>query len=264
MEQKNIQPEIDPIFPKLTPELINIKLKEGFPLLKKSEIAIPFDQFKDVFKKISITVAEKRKPLQSKILEILKKVENKELDIRKLALSTLKGDEGARGEPNQKEKNGDIVGFLIRNSLKPFGNAYGNALNSYLPSEESIWSQSYCPICGSYPFLAYIEGEEGRRNLICSWCDTSWAYPRIKCPYCHNTDQKDLNYFSLDEEEIKEEKDRVCVCEKCGKYIKTLNARKREGKKPADFQLDDLATIHLDLLAEREGYERMIRSFFFF
>ncbi|MGA1839747.1 MAG: formate dehydrogenase accessory protein FdhE [bacterium] len=263
VEQKNIQPELDLIFPKLIPELINIKMKEGFPLLKKSEITVPFIQFKEVFKRISLTVAEKRKPLKSKILELLKRFENKEIDIWKLALSTLKGDEDTIKESNQKEKNGEIIGFLIRNSLKPFGNTCGIALNSYLPSEKSIWSQSYCPICGSYPLLAYIEGEEGRRSLICSWCDTSWAYPRLKCPYCHNTDQKDLNYFSLDEEEIKEEKDRVCVCEKCGKYIKTLEARKREGKKPIDFQLDDLATIHLDLLAEREGYERMIRSFFF-
>ena len=166
VEQKKIQQELDLTFPKLTPELIKIKLKEGIPLLKKSETTIPFIQFKGVFKRISTTLAEKRMPLQSKILELSKKVKNKELDIRKLALSILKGDEDTIEESIQKEKNGNIVDFLIRNSLKPFGNAYGIALNSYLPSEESIWSRSYCPICGSYPLLSYIDGEEGRRNLI--------------------------------------------------------------------------------------------------
>lgn len=264
VELKKIQPELDLTFLKLTPELINIKLKEGFPILKKSEINIPMIQFKDVFKRISLTVAENRKPLQLKVLELLKKVENRELDIQKLAVSTLKREVDKIEKLNDKEKHGAIVDFLIRSSLKPFGQAYGIALNSYLPSEKTIWSRSYCPICGSYPLLAYIEGEEGRRNLICSWCDTSWIYSRIKCPYCHNIDQKDLNYFSLNDEEKKDEKDRICVCEKCRKYIKTLDARKWEGKKTIDFQLNDLATIHLDLLAEREGYERMIRPFLFF
>jgi FdhE protein len=261
VESKKIQPELDLTLLKFTPELVNIKLKEGFPLLKKSEITVPSNQFKDVFQRISLIVAEKRKHLQSTILELLKKVENREINIQKLALSALKRDTDTIEELNDKEKSRSIVDFLIRTSLKPFGQAYGIALNSYLPSREAIWSQSYCPICGSHPLLAYIEGEEGRRNLICSWCDTSWVYPRIKCPYCQNIDQKDLSYFSLNDEKEKNEEDRVAVCEKCRKYIKTLYARKWEGKKAIDFQIDDLATIYLDLLAEREGYERMIRPF---
>jgi FdhE protein len=264
MVSKDIQPELDLSFPNFTPELINIKLKEGFPLLDKAEIDVPFSQFKDVFKRIALIVAEKRKPLQSTILELLKKVENRELDIRELAISSLERDADAIEELNNKEKSGTIVDFLINTSLKPFVHAYGIALNSYIPSKETIWSQSYCPICGSHPLLAYIEEEEGRRNLICSWCATSWVYPRVKCPYCQNTDQNDLNYFSLNDEEEKKGKDRVCVCEKCKKYIKTLDVRKWEEKKAIDCQLDDLATIHLDLLAEREGYERMVRPFLFF
>ena len=262
MELGKIQPSIDPDSLKFTPENIDIKLKEKHPILKKSEIYIPSEQFNDIFKRISLIVAENRKPMQSTILELLKKVENREIDIHKLAVSALKGETDTIEELTVKGKSSPLVDFLVRISLKPFGQAYGIALDPSISSKDTFWCQSCCPVCGSYPLLAYIEGEEGRRRLICSWCDTPWVFPRIKCPYCRNTDQKDLRYFSLNDEI--ENKERVCVCEKCKKYVKTLNAREWKGKKAFDFQLDDLATIHLDLLAEREGYERMVRSFLSF
>ncbi len=264
MELRKTQPALDLNSLKFTHELVNIKLKEGSPLLKKSEITIPSNQLKDIFQRISLIVAENRKPLQSRIIEVLKRIENRELDIQKLAISALKSGSDTIEGLTSKEGSGFLVDFLIRISLKPFGRAYGIALNPYLSSEDTIWQQSYCPICGSYPLLAYIEGEEGRRWLICSWCDTPWVFSRIKCPYCQNIDQKDLNYFSLNDENEKKEKNRVCVCEKCKKYIKTLNVIKWEGKKAIDCQLDDLATIHFDLLAEREGYKRMVWSFLSF
>ena len=265
MGLREIQPNLDLTGLKLTPEMAKIKLKEGFPLLEAPEIHIPPDQFERVFKKVSLLVAEKRESLSPKISEILDKVKNQKTDIHQLAQSNLKQDLEKDRKTHIKEKDSQsLLNFLIKASLKPFGHAYGSALNTYLPSDNHHWLQSYCPICGSKPSLAYIEGEEGQRHLLCSWCDTTWIFPRIKCPFCQNEDQKSLNYFSIEDEKEKKGKDNISVCKKCKRYIKTLDKRKWEETEGTDLQIDDLATFYLDLLAEREGYERITSHFLSF
>lgn len=92
-------------------------------------------------------------------------------------------------------------------------------------------------------------GEEGRRYLSCSACFFKWPYKRLKCPYCGNEDPDLLTYF-----EAGEEPTRVGVCRKCARYIKTRDSRKGHGDIP--LEIEDLATLHLDLLAGKEGFER--------
>ena len=263
-ELRQIQPDLDLSSLKLNHELTKMKMKEGFPFLEKSKIDIPSDQFKEVFNRVAIFISEKRKPLKPKIIEISEKIKTENIDILKLALMNIRENIGITENTKAQKGKQSILNMLIRISLKPFGHAYGIALKEYLLSSEIFWLQSYCPVCGSMPLVAYLEGEEGRRHLLCSWCDTSWIFPRIKCTYCQNTDQKSLKYFSLEEEKGIKEKDRVSVCQKCMKYIKTIDTRKFTGEKESDLQIEDLTTLHLDLLAEREGYERITRRFLFF
>jgi len=263
-ELNRIKPHLDLTRMELSPERATLKLKQGFPLLSKTEVMIPPDQFKETFRRIAHFVAERRISLRPTILKITEQLEDEGTEFHSLALiylnQTRKQDQEI--ELQRLWKNTDeipVLDFLLRTSLKPFGHAYGNALNSYLPSDGDLWLESLCPLCGSTPLLSYIEGEEGRRHLLCSWCDTSWDYTRLKCPYCQTSDQKDLTYFFLEDDEGEKERDRISVCKRCKRYIKTLDLRKREGEHECDLHLDDLATLHLDLLAEREGYERMTR-----
>ena len=54
---------------------------------------------------------------------------------------------------------------------------------------------------------------------------------------------------------------RIDVCEQCKRYIKTLDERKGGDEKRAFIpSVEDLATMYLDIVAEKEGYER---SWFF-
>jgi FdhE protein len=259
MELKNIRPNLVLTSLKLSSEQAVKMLKDGFPLVEKSRIELPSDQFSDTFHKVSFFIAEQRQPLKSKILEILKNVKDQNVDLQKLVQLNLKKGPDQRLEPNHNEQNNNhaILDLLIKISLKPFGRAYGTALASYLPSQDDSWLQPYCPICGSSPLLAYIKGEEGRRYLLCSWCDTPWTFQRIRCPSCQNMDQKNLSYFRLENDTKEKERDWISVCKKCKKYIKTLDFRNRLVED--DLWIKDLATLHLDLLAEREGYERITR-----
>ena len=48
---------------------------------------------------------------------------------------------------------------------------------------------------------------------------------------------------------------RVDVCDKCKKYIKTIDERKMPENKILDFSLENINTLYLDILAQKEGYE---------
>jgi FdhE protein len=97
--------------------------------------------------------------------------------------------------------------------------------------------------------MAELAGEEGRRLLCCSTCFHKWHYQRLKCPFCGNEDPHKLSYFTVGKEPT-----RVDLCTACSRYLKTRDSRQGRGEVP--LAIEDLLTIHLDLLASREGYER--------
>jgi FdhE protein len=113
----------------------------------------------------------------------------------------------------------------------------------------SGWQQGYCPVCGSRAGMAEIAGDEGKRFLSCSACSFRWAYKRLQCPFCGNEDTGRLSYFVAGDGPT-----RVDTCTACSRYIKTRDSRTGNGDVP--LEIEDLLTIHLDLLAAREGFER--------
>lgn len=113
------------------------------------------------------------------------------------------------------------------------------------------WQEGYCPICGSRAGMSELTGEEGKRQLSCSTCSHQWPYQRMKCPYCNNDDPRSLSYFMAGEGPT-----RVDVCRKCSRYVKTRDARLGHGSVPLDAE--DLATLHLDLAARKQGFERCL------
>jgi formate dehydrogenase maturation protein FdhE len=50
---------------------------------------------------------------------------------------------------------------------------------------------------------------------------------------------------------------RIDLCEKCHQYIKTIDARVIE---VLDASLEDLATLHLDLVASKKGCRRPVSN----
>ena len=111
------------------------------------------------------------------------------------------------------------------------------------------WQESFCPVCGARPAMAELAGEEGQRRLCCSPCSYTWSFRRIKCPSCGCEDADQLSYFTAGEGTT-----RVDTCRACSRYIKTRDARKGGGEVP--LEVEDLLTLHLDLLAAREGFVR--------
>jgi FdhE protein len=111
------------------------------------------------------------------------------------------------------------------------------------------WQEGYCPVCGSRAGMAELAGEEGHRFLSCSACSFRWPFKRLQCPYCGTSDAEKLSYFTVGDEAT-----RVDTCSACSRYIKTRDSRK--GNADVSLDVEDLLTIHLDLMASREGFER--------
>jgi FdhE protein len=118
----------------------------------------------------------------------------------------------------------------------------------------SGWREGYCPICGGLPAMGELVGEEGQKRLHCSLCATSWEALRLSCSSCGNQESDSLEYFSA----TGDTGYRVDICRKCCSYLKVVDSRELGAGLPMD--VEDLNTMHLDLLAQREGFGRGKRS----
>ena len=97
--------------------------------------------------------------------------------------------------------------------------------------------------------MGKLAAETAKRFLQCHLCRTEWAFKRLECPFCGNSDQEKLRFF-CDEQDLTY---RVEVCDLCKRYLKTIDIR--ETGKPASLLVENVATIHLDVVAHREGFE---------
>lgn len=83
------------------------------------------------------------------------------------------------------------------------------------------WQQPICPVCGTAPSFASLEGTEGQRKLICGSCFTRWRYKRIGCAFCSEEEPARLKVLTLEEFPGWS----AAVCLTCQSYIKTADLR---------------------------------------
>jgi len=229
--------------------LISQKMEGGLPLIdfagNKYDLLRPKEYFYSL-----ISIAEKRMPEESKnILEI---INDKQFDWEKMVRSSFDPTEDEpiveNLKPDSEEEDQlDLIDLFIEESLRPelesVAEKYGQVV------DKSHWTEGYCPICGKEPKIGEIRnGEEGERYLFCHQCGFKWYFRRIKCPFCGNEEQHSLAYFAVEGEE----RYRVDVCNKCRRYIKMVDLP--NASEEVDLDVEDIATLHLDMIAYDEGY----------
>ena len=229
--------------------LISQKMEGGLPLIdfagNKYDLLRPKEYFYSL-----ISIAEKRMPEESKnILEI---INDKQFDWEKMVRSSFDPTEEEpiveNLKPDSEEEDQlDLIDLFIEESLRPelecVAEKYGQVV------DKSHWTEGYCPICGKEPKIGEIRnGEEGERYLFCHQCGFKWYFRRIKCPFCGNEEQHSLAYFAVEGEE----RYRVDVCNKCRRYIKMVDLP--NASEEVDLDVEDIATLHLDMIAYDEGY----------
>lgn len=229
--------------------LITQKMEGGLPLIdftgKEYDLTRPKEYFNSL-----ISIAEKRMPEVAK--NIISIIKNQQFDWEKMIRASFDYTE----EETDAEKlisgsdaaeNLDLIDLFAEESLRPelesVAEKYGEII------ARSNWTEGYCPICGKEPKIGEIrKEEEGKRYLFCHQCGFKWYFHRIKCPFCGNEEQHSLAYFEVEGEE----RYRVDVCNKCRRYIKTVELPK--SSEEPNLDVEDIATLHLDMIAYDEGY----------
>ena len=110
-----------------------------------------------------------------------------------------------------------------------------------------------CAWCGGGPWVASRVASTGAdgamRMLHCALCALSWQVSRIKCPACEESDPTKLPTFSVPEYPAA----RIEACETCSGYVKSIDLTADARGLP---EVDDVASLPLDLWALENGFER--------
>ncbi len=109
-----------------------------------------------------------------------------------------------------------------------------------------------CPSCGQKPVVGVLrgEGDGAKRSLLCSLCSLEWPYRRLICPNCGEEDREKLPVYKA----AQIEHVRLEACDTCRTYIKSVDLTKDGFAVP---QVDEIATVVLNLWADERGYSKV-------
>ena len=223
-----------------------IQRKKGFPLFSRESLpldlgaaSVLLNQF---FEYLSKTGREDRTGLH----EARRQSEKNSKWTGRIFTAILKQDENAlTALANQVGLDPPVLFFLGKTALKPSLESLRRLMEKRI--QQGNWGHGHCPLCGSQPDMACFT-KTGKRLLHCEFCGEEWIFARIGCPFCNNDSQESLGYFEAEVEEGL----RVYFCQSCQRYLKTIDCRVFE--KVASLELESLATLHLDVIANEKGF----------
>ena len=152
--------------------------------------------------------------------------------------------------------------------LKSFG---PNDVKKIWPWEENnTWQQGYCPVCGAYPTIAwldkpslderntYLVDKGGRKHLHCGLCGANWRFLRLACPNCGINETKQLEMLTCTDL-ADQHGESLDYCSKCNGYYPVVDLRNRDKIPNLDAQA--LGMLHLDLIAQDKNLQPLRVSF---
>ena len=241
------QIRIDPV--SIDPSLLKKKLENGMPLIDSGDFVIDQNAAVRLLETLC-DIAKVRSDELAGTADSLKSAIKKS----RIHTETL-FDAVVAGDGDVFSTFSETLGISARHlimfaflSASPAIEAGAEQLSVYL--KDRSHDKGYCPVCGNYPDLFFLDGE-GRRHLKCSFCSHRWAVARMGCIVCENMDPDTRRYFFSPEEK----EYRVDVCEACRKYIKGVDTRHMD--RPFFPKLELAATLHLDFKAGEAGYSSL-------
>ncbi|MCS7307572.1 MAG: formate dehydrogenase accessory protein FdhE [Aquificaceae bacterium] len=157
-----------------------------------------------------------------------------------------------------------VEGFLVEKTAEErdrflflaFLNPFYERIAEGKEVDRDGWLKTMCPVCGFKPHVSYIADRdemEGGRFLVCVLCGTDWTYNRNKCANCGNEEDGEIDYYYEDGRKAVQ----LQSCQRCGYYMKLVDLRLDGLAVP---QVDDVATLSLDLWAQERGFKRFEKN----
>jgi FdhE protein len=247
-KQADIRPSIEIPSSELEGELKNLQTKEGFPLINKEDFILDIPSSIILFEYLCEIGKNTTGKMEADIHAIEQFMRNGTIELEELIKRHF-DDDYLDKITVEMDLNKALLKFLIHASIKPSINVNVDRLKDRL--DLKLWNKGYCPVCGSLPHMSELRGE-GQRYFMCSFCSFKWQGDRIMCPFCENRDHQTLQYFYAEGNETH----RVDVCNQCKQYIKTIDTRKIDYE--PDLNLEDITSIHLDILTSQKGFKRPV------
>jgi formate dehydrogenase maturation protein FdhE len=148
----------------------------------------------------------------------------------------------------QRSASEALTEFILHVFLQP----YAESLAANRAAPAAMATLSVCPLCNSTPLLGVlrIEGDGGKRHLLCSLCHHEWEFRRILCPTCGEEAENKLPVYVAEQfPHI-----RVEACDTCHYYLRTIDLTKDGNANPL---IDDLAALPLTLWAQEHNFTRL-------
>jgi len=243
-DRSKLSLKTDPI--KLEKERKDLLAGECFSLIRKEDFPLDIEASIRLFRSLCRIGKAANPHMAGQVEKIREVLGNKKMDLKKLFDGGVKEEKIGQAAV-ESGLDETIFSFFIQSSIRPSIEAGVEQLRGELDPE--TWRKGHCPACSSLPSLSLLKGEEGRRYLLCSFCGYQWRTDRLSCPACNNKDRESLEYFCGEGEEAF----RIDLCDRCHRYIETIDYRILEESDPC---MEDLATLHLDILASNKGYKR--------
>ncbi len=142
----------------------------------------------------------------------------------------------------------EVLSGIASQSVAPLLRAYAARLQPLVA--HAAWEYGYCPICGGWPLIGEVRGDEMTQWLRCAACASSWRARPGTCPFCGNDDARLLRTLTLQGES----RFSVAACERCKGFFKIATAFDAA---PAELlALDDVASLQLEIAAVERGFRR--------
>ena len=132
----------------------------------------------------------------------------------------------------------------------------------------AVWTQGYCPVCGSGPSIAYLDrpvfdeknaflaGGGGKKHLHCSLCGTDWTFRRGACPFCG---EEGAGVMEILKEAGNALGERLDWCTRCKTYCPAVDLRERDTT--PDLDVLALGMLHMDMVAAQKGLQPIHPAF---
>ncbi|WP_416151577.1 formate dehydrogenase accessory protein FdhE [Salipaludibacillus sp. HK11] len=134
--------------------------------------------------------------------------------------------------------------FLAEQALRPFMQLLASKCRWMINDFDVMGT---CPCCGEPHRLAKT-GNDEKKVLSCPRCETEWKQKKVACVHCGDDREGHLFYIKIKEDEVA----KIEACQTCTNYLKVIDTSKMLERKTA--ALLDLESIHLDFVAQEEGY----------
>jgi FdhE protein len=236
----------------VTPEEARAKLQRGVPLLHDLSLEVDDQEVGGLLKQLAsaLEAAGLNSTSAAAAGRIRMMLEEGRLDVGRLLPDIADGmSEGIFSAAQSLDLDPGLLRTLLSNSMEPFLRHWSR---NVAPLAEGVpWERGECPVCGAAATLAEFQGNSQAKHLRCGSCGADWPFRRLQCLYCGNEDHNSLGIIYTEDHN---DRVKLEVCDRCHGYLKVMTAFA-----PASvemLQVEDLATLHLDYIAQGRGYSR--------